>query len=122
MSGTPRTAATAFWNGTESEEVVAKPSAARDTEISHAVLQRIHGEFLEMPGLRLTCRQAQRLWGLDEATCHELLEFLVEEKFLSRPGPGSYARVTDGYAECPRPRMAKATIDHIDSQRSAKPL
>ena len=29
------------------------------------VLQRIQGEFVEMPGLRLTAAQAQRLWGLD---------------------------------------------------------
>lgn len=26
------------------------------------ILRRIQGEFREMPGLRLTCRQAQRLW------------------------------------------------------------
>ena len=29
------------------------------------MLQRIQGEFVEMPGLRLTAAQAQRLWGLD---------------------------------------------------------
>ena len=27
--------------------------------------QRVQGEFLEMPGLRLTQPQACRLWGLD---------------------------------------------------------
>ena len=30
------------------------------------MLRRIQGEFREMPGLRLTCRQAQRLWNLDQ--------------------------------------------------------
>ena len=33
------------------------------------VLQRIQGEFVEMPGLRLTAAQAQRLWGLDRDVC-----------------------------------------------------
>jgi hypothetical protein len=70
------------------------------------ILQRIYGEFLEMPGLRLTCQQAQRLWGLDERTCLEALEFLVDAKFLCRLGHGMYARLTDGHAH-PRPRMVK---------------
>ena len=43
------------------------------------VLRRIRGEFLEMPGLRLTCKQAERLWALDETTCVRLLEALREE-------------------------------------------
>ena len=60
------------------------------------MLQRIYGEFLEMPGLRLTCQQAQRLWGLDAATCQALLERLVETKFLCRTGHGMYARLTEG--------------------------
>ena len=30
------------------------------------LLGRIRGEYLEMPGLKLTLAQAQRLWGLDQ--------------------------------------------------------
>ena len=67
--------------------------------VGDLVLQRVHGEFLEMPGLRLTCRQAQRLLGLDEATCRRLLELLVDAKFLRRSGNGVYMRQTDGRAE-----------------------
>lgn len=67
--------------------------------MSDLVLQRVHGEFLEMPGLRLTCRQAQRLLGLDEATCRRLLELLVDAKFLRRSGNGVYMRQTDGRAK-----------------------
>src|SRR4051794_10010214 len=37
------------------------------------VLRRVQGEFLEMPGLRLTDAQARRLWGLDAASCESLL-------------------------------------------------
>lgn len=57
---------------------------------------RIWGEFLEMPGLRLTRRQAQRLWGADEATCARILECLVEARFLCRIGLDQYGRVTEG--------------------------
>jgi hypothetical protein len=77
--------------------------------LDEALLQRVYSEFLEMPGLRLTCQQAQRLWGLDERTCLTLLEFLVDAKFLCRPGHGMYTRLTDGHVY-PRPRTAKARI------------
>ena len=59
------------------------------------VLQRIQGEFTEMPGLRLTPAQAQRLWGLDRNICDELLEALVKAKFLSQTRDGSFMK-TDG--------------------------
>ena len=60
------------------------------------VLQRIQGEYAEMPGLRLTPAQAQRLWGLDRATCEELLKRLVKEKFLSQTRDGSFVRTEGG--------------------------
>ena len=80
-------------------------------EVSDVILQRIYGEFLEMPGMRLTLSQAQRLWGLDQRTCQVLLEYLVDTKFLSRSAHGNYGRSSDGPAPFPRPRMAKAGID-----------
>jgi hypothetical protein len=55
-------------------------------------LQIIRGEFQEVPGLQLTKRQVQRLWGLDPHTCDALLEALVEARFLRRTPSGSYAR------------------------------
>lgn len=60
------------------------------------VLRRIQGEFSEMPGLRLTPAQAQRLWGLDRATCEELLRVLVNDKFLSQTRDGSFIRTEGG--------------------------
>jgi hypothetical protein len=80
-------------------------------ESTDVILQRVYGEFLEMPGLRLTVPQAQRLWGLDERTCRVLLEHLVDTKFLYRSEHGNYSRSSDGPAPFPRPRMAKARID-----------
>jgi hypothetical protein len=60
-----------------------------------ALLQRIQGEFLEMPGLRLTAAQGRRLWGLDRDVCDALLEALVDARFLSRSREGLYARRED---------------------------
>jgi hypothetical protein len=55
-----------------------------------------------MPGLRLTSQQARRLWGLDEPTCREILDFLVDAKFLARPErDGAYARLTEGSTKPP---------------------
>lgn len=45
-------------------------------------LQRIRGEYLEMPGLTLNLKQAARLWQLDPGQCRVLLEQLVHEGFL----------------------------------------
>ena len=69
------------------------------------VLQRIQGEYVEMPGLRLTPAQAQRLWGLDRATCDELLNALVNRRFLSQTRDGSFIR-TDGGPRREAPRSA----------------
>jgi hypothetical protein len=57
------------------------------------VVRRVQGEFLEMPGLRLTEPQARRLWGLDAASCGELLGALVDAKFLFRTRDGAFMRV-----------------------------
>ena len=54
------------------------------------LLNRVRGEFLEMPGLRLRVDQAQRLWNLDRVRCEELLFSLVEEKFLCRYADQAY--------------------------------
>ena len=47
---------------------------------SEDVLRRVQGEFLEMSGLRLTPTQACRLWGLDAASCDELLRALLKPR------------------------------------------
>jgi hypothetical protein len=56
------------------------------------VLRRVQGEYLEMPGLRLTAAQAQRLWGLDRAACDAVLDALVHAKFLVRSSDGAFLR------------------------------
>jgi len=71
------------------------------------VLQRIQGEFSEMPGLRLTAAQAQRLWGLERAVCDELLGALVDAKFLSQTRDGAFIK-TDGGPQRTASRTAAA--------------
>ena len=86
--------------------------------ITDALLQRVCGEFLEMPGLRLTSQQARRLWGLDEPTCREILDFLVDAKFLARPErDGAYSRLTDGSALPPRLIRCQASHEAVCSGR-----
>jgi hypothetical protein len=60
------------------------------------LLRRIQGEFLEMPGLRLTRGQAERLWGLYQQTCTDVLASLVVEKFLVCAADGRYSRLSEG--------------------------
>lgn len=66
--------------------------SARAQQSFDEVLRRVQGEYTEMPGLRLTAAQAQRLWGLDRAACDTLLGALVDAKFLYRTRDGAFVR------------------------------
>ena len=65
---------------------------AAQHQVREDVLRRVQGEYIEMPGLRLTTAQAQRLWGLDRAACDALLGALVDAKFLFRTRDGAFMR------------------------------
>jgi hypothetical protein len=56
------------------------------------VLMRVQGEFLEMPGLRVTRAQAQRLWALDAVVCEAVLSALVDARFLVESWNASFMR------------------------------
>jgi hypothetical protein len=45
------------------------------------IVSRVRGEFIEMPGLKLTFAQAQRLWGLARSTCEAVIDRLIESPF-----------------------------------------
>lgn len=62
---------------------------------SENLLNRIRGEYLEMPGLRLTPAQAARLWAVDLDRVRVLLSGLVDAGFLMQAGEGQYARRGD---------------------------
>ncbi len=55
-------------------------------------LQLIRGEYLEIPGLRLTGLQVQQLWGLDDTTSEAVLSALVGDRFLRRTCHDTYVR------------------------------
>jgi hypothetical protein len=76
----------------------------RSAGTTDQMLSRIRGEFLEMPGLRLTSAQAERLWGLESQTCLALLESLVEARFLTRGKSGTYGRPAYGASVAPFPK------------------
>ena len=61
---------------------------ATDNLVDRALVERILGEYREMPGLALTLEQARRLWGCDGVTCRVAIEILVARGALhwSRDG------------------------------------
>src|SRR5215831_3765120 len=61
-----------------------------------AIVERIRGEYLEMPGLQLTVAQAHRLCGIEPSLCKTVLDALVDARFLSLKTNGAYVRVTEG--------------------------
>ena len=69
-----------------------------------ALVERVRGEFREMPGLRLTFAQACRLWQMDAPTCGMVLERLTREGVLLRTRQGHYIAA-------PRPRPLYAPLD-----------
>jgi hypothetical protein len=65
-------------------------SAPQWHQSSEGIVRRIRAEFLEMPGLRLTIEQAQRLWSLEPRTCEALLRHLIDSRFLRRTERGLF--------------------------------
>ena len=65
----------------------------RDAALSEREwIQIIRGEFLEIPGLRLTRDQVQRLWDLRRDACATILEELLDQGFLRVTADGAYVR------------------------------
>jgi hypothetical protein len=75
---------------------------------NNTLLRRIRAEYLEMPGLRLTLEQAQRLCGVERTLCKRLLDALVKARFLCIKSDGAYARASDG--ELPSPFSTEADL------------
>ncbi len=78
------------------------------------VIGRLRAEYLEMPGMRLTWAQVQRLCGIEHTLCQRVLDALVEDTFLSVTADGHYARATGGA----RTRL-RAAIGHASRFASA---
>jgi nucleotide-binding universal stress UspA family protein len=75
------------------------------------VIRRLREEFTEMPGLRLTKAQVERLCTADGFTSASALRDLVTAGFLTPMADGSYGRtdVVAGSLEVPRPKQHAGT-------------
>ena len=60
--------------------------------VARGLVERIRGEFNEMPGLQLTLAQAAKLWGMDQAACRTVVEALVDAAFLRWTSAGMIVR------------------------------
>lgn len=60
--------------------------------VPEALARRVYAEFREMPDLRVTVKEGQRLFGLQEADCALVLDCLAEFGILTRLPGGCYAR------------------------------
>ena len=56
----------------------------------------VRSEFSEMPGLRLSRRQAERLWNLDPSSAEMVLGALEQVHFLRRTANDLYVRADIG--------------------------
>jgi hypothetical protein len=64
-----------------------------DVRTFNRTLRLARADFLEMPGLRLTVKQASRLWAADQTLCNDVLITLVESRLLVRVGD-AFARAS----------------------------
>jgi hypothetical protein len=78
----------------------------------HRTIERLRAEFLEMPGLRLTAAQVERLCGVERTICKAVLDALVDARFLRVSADGVYTRLTDGII----PRPTPARLDHAGTR------
>ena len=68
-----------------------KESMEATPEVRDALV-RIQTEYIEMPDLKLTARQAQRLWSLSHEVWETALAVLIGTQFLVQTRDGAYVR------------------------------
>jgi len=55
-------------------------------------LVRMQTEWIEMPQMKVTRRQAQRLWSLSNEVCETAFATLIRKGFLVQAPDGAYVR------------------------------
>ena len=55
---------------------------ATEDHVDASLIERILGEYREMPGLALTVDQARKLWGCDAPTCQCVVDMLLKQGIL----------------------------------------
>src|SRR5262245_45135157 len=67
--------------------------AGRLLQVMSPLARRVHGEYREMPGLRLTVRQAARLFSLTPDLANAVLHELRHASILACSNDGAFALV-----------------------------
>jgi hypothetical protein len=81
--------------------------------LDQRVLERLRAEYLEMPDMKLTLEEVQRLCGIEQTMCTLVLDALVKTSFLCLRSDGTYVRLTEGSSPCTRPLKAVMTSTPI---------
>jgi hypothetical protein len=79
----------------------------RDTPSREQLLRRVRAEFAELPCLRLTRAQAQRLFGLRPDICDRVLATLVAEHTIHLDIDERYRMPDDAPLNTPKARLAE---------------
>ena len=90
-----------------------KHCAERNRAAPMDVTERILAEYRDFPGLRLTTRQAARLWALEFTECERLLNQLVVDGDLFVDATCRYGWRGSGHETCTRaaePRASEAVV------------
>lgn len=87
--------------------------------MSRELIGRIRGEFIEMPGLKLSLQEACRLWNLSASACGEALDELRAEGFLYQTPSGAFIAFPSATrmikAETPSQRVRCPHCLHLNS-------
>jgi DNA-binding GntR family transcriptional regulator len=69
-------------------------------------IMRLHAEFTEMPGMRLSLEQVRRLCGIDRSVCQSALADLVKSGVLVVATDGAFLRASErSTIRVPRSRL-----------------
>jgi hypothetical protein len=59
------------------------------------LIECVRAEYLKLPTLNLTLKQARRLWGLDPERCRAVFDLLVRSGFLEVTSEGRFVHVVN---------------------------
>jgi hypothetical protein len=79
----------------------------RDNSSREQLMRRVRAEFAELPCLRLTRAQAQRLFGLRADICERVLAALVAERTIHLDIDDRYRMSDDAPLNTPKERSAE---------------
>jgi predicted Zn finger-like uncharacterized protein len=82
------------------------------------LVERIRAEYRSIPGFKITCLQAARLWNAPEAECLAAFELLVAERFLWRAPSGRYVALSSADSSASVPARLTFRCPHCRKQNA----